>query len=226
MELFARHGIHGVTTRMIADAAGISEALLYRHFRSKDELFAELQRWCLQDTSVAAEKLVAAGPSTETLVRSVYFTVEKIVGSQSCATPNGALKRIMLTSLVGDGEFARGFLEVNFAQYLTYLAACLDAAHRAGDLVARPRRSSMRLWMVHNLACMVSSMQLPDPPAIEFGLRSDALVEEVTLFALRGLGLSEAAIDRHFDPKALATFTRSISPRAAAGASVSKGDRS
>ena len=57
LELFARQGLHGVTTRMIAEAAGMSEALLYRHFRSKDELYRELQRWCLRGTIDAAEKL-------------------------------------------------------------------------------------------------------------------------------------------------------------------------
>ena len=112
LALFAHHGLHGVTTRMIADAAGVSEALLYRHFRSKEELFDELQRWCLEDTAPVAERLAAAGPSTATLVRAVYFMVEKIVGKNGCAGANGDLRRIMLSSLVGDGQFARGFLAI------------------------------------------------------------------------------------------------------------------
>jgi len=39
-EAFARHGYHGAGTAMIAEAAGCSEAVLYRHFSSKRELLA------------------------------------------------------------------------------------------------------------------------------------------------------------------------------------------
>src|SRR5688500_3058961 len=80
LELFARKGLHGVTTRMIAEAAGMSEALLYRHFRSKEALYQELQRWCLRGTMGAAGKLAQLPPSTATLVLAVYFTVHQIVG--------------------------------------------------------------------------------------------------------------------------------------------------
>lgn len=41
---FARHGFHGAGTAAIARAADCSEAILYRHFRSKRELLAEVLR--------------------------------------------------------------------------------------------------------------------------------------------------------------------------------------
>jgi AcrR family transcriptional regulator len=37
---FARHGFHGASTAAIAGAAGCSEPMLYKHFGSKQELFA------------------------------------------------------------------------------------------------------------------------------------------------------------------------------------------
>jgi AcrR family transcriptional regulator len=39
--VFLRHGLSGARTRTIAEYAGVSEALLYQHFGSKQELFAE-----------------------------------------------------------------------------------------------------------------------------------------------------------------------------------------
>jgi AcrR family transcriptional regulator len=39
--LFARHGLARTTTREIAEAAGVAETALFRHFGSKSELFAE-----------------------------------------------------------------------------------------------------------------------------------------------------------------------------------------
>ena len=42
--VFARAGFHGATTRQIAQEAGVAEALLYRHFDSKQALFVEAVR--------------------------------------------------------------------------------------------------------------------------------------------------------------------------------------
>ncbi|HKA54939.1 MAG TPA: helix-turn-helix domain-containing protein, partial [Candidatus Binatia bacterium] len=40
--LFAARGINGVSMRDIAQAAGVREAAIYRHFASKDELAREI----------------------------------------------------------------------------------------------------------------------------------------------------------------------------------------
>ncbi len=41
--LFADKGFNGTSVRAIARAANVSEALLYKHFSSKDELYKEVQ---------------------------------------------------------------------------------------------------------------------------------------------------------------------------------------
>ncbi|WP_196814518.1 TetR/AcrR family transcriptional regulator [Nocardia sp. BMG111209] len=42
--LMAERGVAGVSTREVAAAAGVNQALVYRYFGSKDELFAEAAR--------------------------------------------------------------------------------------------------------------------------------------------------------------------------------------
>jgi len=42
--LFSEHGIDGVSTKSIAQQAGVSEGLLYRYFKNKDTLARELMR--------------------------------------------------------------------------------------------------------------------------------------------------------------------------------------
>ncbi len=53
-QLFVAHGYHGTTTEKIAETAGVTEPVLYRHFESKKVLFLEvleeiraatLERW-------------------------------------------------------------------------------------------------------------------------------------------------------------------------------------
>lgn len=42
MDLFAEHGFDGTATREIAEKAGVTEKTLFRHFRNKSALFAEV----------------------------------------------------------------------------------------------------------------------------------------------------------------------------------------
>lgn len=39
IQVFSKKGLRGTTTRELAEAAGVCEALLYRHFKSKDEFY-------------------------------------------------------------------------------------------------------------------------------------------------------------------------------------------
>ena len=42
IQLFVQRGFHNTSTRMIAEQAGVSEGLIFRHFRSKDALLDSL----------------------------------------------------------------------------------------------------------------------------------------------------------------------------------------
>ncbi len=61
-KLFASNGYHDTTTEKIAQAAGVSEPVLYRHFSSKKALFLEvlqeirqatLERWHAETAAIA-----------------------------------------------------------------------------------------------------------------------------------------------------------------------------
>ena len=41
-ELFSQKGFRGTTTKEIADRAGVSEAIIFRHFATKDDLYAAI----------------------------------------------------------------------------------------------------------------------------------------------------------------------------------------
>jgi len=44
LRLFASHGFRGTTTKSIAEAAGNSEAVIFRHFKMKEDLYAAIVR--------------------------------------------------------------------------------------------------------------------------------------------------------------------------------------
>src|SRR5687767_7385813 len=57
-KLFARNGYEATTTAAIALAAGVTEPILYRHFKSKQELFVAIVRAVSQQTMNHWQELI------------------------------------------------------------------------------------------------------------------------------------------------------------------------
>src|ERR1700739_4144414 len=103
--LFARKGFAGTTTRELAEAAGISEALLFRYFPSKQMLYQEiLQLGCEGDP--ALEQLSRLEPSSKTLVCMIRFMVRHLVLGEPAPSERDSRLRLELHSYLEDGEYA------------------------------------------------------------------------------------------------------------------------
>jgi len=63
--LFARRGFAAVTTVEIGEAVGMSGPALYKHFRSKDALLAELLLDASERLLQGAREILGAGPVTD-----------------------------------------------------------------------------------------------------------------------------------------------------------------
>src|SRR5438067_11056945 len=105
--LFARDGFAGTTTRELAEAAGISEALLFKHFPTKKLLYREILRLgCEGDP--ALEKLATLQPSTATLVCIARFMMRRFVlGDAAERAELDPRLRLVLHSCLADGHDAR-----------------------------------------------------------------------------------------------------------------------
>jgi AcrR family transcriptional regulator len=113
--------MNGTTIRHIADRAGISEGVIYRHFESKDQLFFEA---IVEPLTEAVDKLVAA---TQVVDRDEPLTPER-----QLATMNGLYRQLISTLeevlpllglvLFGDPKDARRFYREDFAVAMDRLA--------------------------------------------------------------------------------------------------------
>lgn len=212
--VFAEKGFDGTTTRELADAAGVSEALLFKHFPTKEALYAAMQQSCVNEQDQwRVERLKALEPSASTLALLVHFLVTRVlVGCGAGDDEQALLKhRLVLRSLAEDGEFARLLFQRIGAGWIPKVEQCLKAALAAGDAVASPVRLDLRGWFTQHLAAMIMFCQLPKSPTspvVEYGLPRDKLVEQVVWFALRGMGLTDEAIKRSYNARALALFDR------------------
>jgi AcrR family transcriptional regulator len=193
--LFARKGFSGATTRELAEAAGVSEALLYRHFPSKQLLYSEILQQVGCQGDPALEKLVSLPASSATLVCMMRFMVRRFVaGSEAERADLDPRIRLVLHSCLEDGVYARELFEAVCVQIMPFFTASFDAAVAAGDIVPTPGAVANHFWFAHHVAAMMAFASLPGRSCVPYEGTLDALVDESSHFILRGIGMSDAAI--------------------------------
>ena len=192
--LFARKGFAGTTTRELAESAGISEALLFRHFPSKQQLYREiLQLGCEGDP--ALEKLATLEPSTATLVGMVRFMVRRfLLGAEAERAELDSRLRLVLHSFLEDGDYARELFETLSDRVVPLFEASLSAAIAAGDAAPRRVAPANRFWFAQHVAAMMAFAALPGASCVRYEGQLDDIVSEASTFILRGIGISDAAI--------------------------------
>jgi AcrR family transcriptional regulator len=201
MPLFARSGFAGTTTREIARTAGISEALLFQHFPSKAALYAQiLQSGCEGDPALEALSLLE--PSTATLVRMTRALLGHFVlNEEEDEAEVGCRRRMVLHSLLDDGEYARLLFGWITERIFPLFRASLEVAAAAGDLRPGRGRPLHLFWFAHHVAAMTAYVRLNGRSAVPTTGCDDELFEDAVRFILRGVGLTDEAIDRHAVPR-------------------------
>jgi TetR/AcrR family transcriptional regulator, transcriptional repressor of aconitase len=201
---FARNGFAGTTTRSVAAAAAISEALLFKHFPSKAALYAEiLAEECEADPVLA--HLLGQEPSTAALVELVRGMVRHFVHISDGPDHEEEAQRLrlMATSHLEDGEFAR-LLYAKVEKLIgPMFTASLAAAIAAGDAARLAGPPLNLFWFAHHTVLTAALTRLPAVPCLVYG-GAAALERQLCEFLLRGIGLNEAAIAAH--------LTRELTP--------------
>lgn len=205
MGLFADKGFDGTTTRELAQAAGISEALLFKHFPSKQSLYVSVLESCAMEPGFAelvSNRILAREPSSSTLILLVHFMMTHFIkgpDEHKCG-----MQRLAVQSLLSDGEFLRMSINKVADTWVRKFEDCLKAASAAGDMRESPVRVDLRLWFIHHIAfSLMLHQRLPSAPAIDYHASADELIEQASWFALIGLGMKEEAVKRLYDVKSI-----------------------
>ena len=126
--LFAQQGFRGTTTRLIADRAAVTEALIFRHFPSKEELYwSVLERKI--NTAGARERmeetLQAGGDDLEVLSRLASQVLER-------RSKDHTLSRLLIFSALERHELSQRFFRNYVADYFEVLAKFVRKGIAAG----------------------------------------------------------------------------------------------
>jgi AcrR family transcriptional regulator len=195
---FARNGFAGTTTKSVAAAASISEALLFKHFPTKSALYAEiLAEECEADP--AMHWLLGLEPSTDSLVVLMRAIVHHFLHASDAPDQEEAQRlRLMISSQLDDGEFAR-LLYGKIADWISPLfTTSLERAVAAGDASRVGSEPLNLFWFAHHTLLMMALGRLSAVPSVSYANAAD-LERQVSEFILRGIGLNETVIASQLD---------------------------
>src|SRR5258706_3008133 len=165
-KVFSRKGLEGATSKELAKEAGISEALLYQHFKSKEDLHRAMLSTCKNSwLRSGGDKIMALEPSSSVLVTLVYFLVSRKLSSHS--PEMDSLFRLLLRSMAGDGEFARIGIKEAAHSIVSKLEECIKAAIKAGDIEGKGGVPKTQAWLSERLAVTVMLDFLSPTPLVD-----------------------------------------------------------
>jgi AcrR family transcriptional regulator len=128
LELFSRQGFRGTTTLQIARAAGVSEALLFRHFSSKEDLY-----WSVLEAQCAdrrgTERLEALFQSGGDDLE-VFSAIAEDILVRNFA--DARLYRLLLFSALENHELSHRFFDTYISEYYESVAAHIRGRIEAG----------------------------------------------------------------------------------------------
>lgn len=196
LPVFATHGCEAATTRDLAAAAAVSEALLYRHFPSKRALYeAALDA---ADADAAPDAVLARLSALPSSPRRLIGMVHHLV--HAALDPADDLRaRLLAQSLLDDGGYARTAMDAYRATIGTRLQDAIRAARADGHLDAEASDDLLSAWAVHHLALALQWIALPGEHAPHYGASRSQVAEHCVRFALRGIGLRRAVIQRFYE---------------------------
>ena len=129
MELFACQGFRGTTTRQIAQASGVNEALIFRHFPRKQDLYwAVIEEKC-QDSG-ARKQLLQQRLRELKPDRAVFADIAEDILTRQRSDPSRS--RLMLFAALENHQLADRFFETYVAKYYEVLAEYIARRVREG----------------------------------------------------------------------------------------------
>ncbi len=192
--IFAQSGYEAARTQEIAKRSGVSEALMYRHFPSKEALYRAVLREVIREQDASYETLTLQELNGRAIVRNLkaYFTI--VVGSNEPRFKEGF--RLLLASLVGDTNFAT--LVYRRAQRLMNhrITAALQNARDAGEVTGREISPSNTSLFTEHVGTVLNVLATNVERSPYQGNEAE-LIRDAVWFCCRGVGFTDEAIERH-----------------------------
>jgi len=183
--LFADKGYHGVSVDEIAGRLGVSPAVLYRHFPSKEALYEAV----LNEIACRRESYVEAVLQDPGDFRSLLRRMTQVYVKSVARDPD--YLRMELLSVLEGGPAERQFFENRWKPFSDYIEFGLRELVRDGALPALEGRVASLLFQGMIREALVAKCISKAEPYRDFEL--GALVDHLVGLFFRAIGYQETA---------------------------------
>ena len=194
MRLFSQRGFRGTVTKEIAQAAGVSEAMVFRHFATKEELYSAIldHRACLHDDLDPLQKVAEAIRRKDD--RAVFEGLALDALNQHDRDPE--FQRLLLHSALEQHELAHMFWEKFVRRVYQSLRVYIRQRQREGAFKnVEPYvivRAFIGMIIHHSL-----NNNLWDPDRQLLRISNQAAARSFTDILLHGVSLEKARTQRN-----------------------------
>ena len=184
VSLFSNRGFRGTTTKEIAQAAGVSEAMVFRHFATKEELYAAIldHKACSGGRFEPAE--MAADAIARKDDRAVFESLALGALNHHENDPN--FQRLLLHSALEKHELAQMFFDEFVSRVYEFLGSYIRERQKEGALIeidpAIVVRAFIGMVMHHSL-----NNNLWDPKRRLLNISNESAAKHFTDILLHGI---------------------------------------
>lgn len=134
VSLFSNRGFRGTTTKEIAQAAGVSEAMVFRHFATKEELYAAIldHKACAGCENFEPEKMAAEGIRSKD-DRAVFESLA--LGALRHHENDPDFQRLLIHSALEKHELAQMFFDQFVRRVYEFLGGYIKQRQREGAFI-------------------------------------------------------------------------------------------
>ncbi|HEX8847296.1 MAG TPA: TetR/AcrR family transcriptional regulator [Pyrinomonadaceae bacterium] len=184
VRLFSQHGFRGTTTKEIAQAAGVSEAMVFRHFATKEELYTAILDHKACDSGIEDPCALVADAVQRKDDRAVFETLA--FAALQHHEHDREFHRLVLHAALEEHELAQMFWERTVLQFYEFLGGYVAERQRDGAFrEVEPRivvRAFIGMLIHHSL-----NNNLWDPKRRLLNISNERAAREFTDILLRGI---------------------------------------
>jgi len=131
IDLCAEEGVGKITTQGIANRIGVAQATIFKHFKSRDEVFAAVLRWLSGQMFKTIEGEFKADASASQRLQTILNK------QLTFANKNRALPRILFSDrLHSDSSILKGIVQNVLRRYIEALSQLIKEGQDAGEFAA------------------------------------------------------------------------------------------
>jgi AcrR family transcriptional regulator len=184
VRLFSQRGFRGTTTKEIAQAAGVSEAMVFRHFATKEELYTSIldHKACADGIADPCELVAEAVKSKDD--RAVFETLA--FSALEHHEHDREFLRLLLHSALEGHELAQMFWDRNLLQIYEFLGAYIQERQRDGAFRSIEPKMVVRAFIGMIIHHSLNN-NLWDPARRLLDITNEDAAREFTEILLRGI---------------------------------------